>query len=111
MGTQDGRVVALGRGGEPEWTFQAEDAVLSVCVAGQAGDDSPPVAVGANDRRLYLLEEGGEVRWSHRFEIFRGGWAWYTRNSSVEAGEGRRPARRGKTGHPGGGYGPAAPLF
>ncbi len=84
VGTQDGRVVVLGQGGEPDWTFQAEDAVLSVCVAGQVGDDSPPVAVGANDRRLYLLEEGGKVRWSHRFEIFQGGWAWYTRNSSVE---------------------------
>ena len=83
-GTQDGRVVALSRDGETDWKFQAGDAVLSVCAAGQDGDDRAPVAVGANDRCLYYLDGEGAVRWSHRFEIFRGGWAWYTRNSSVE---------------------------
>lgn len=83
-GTQDGRVVALSREGETDWTFQAGDAVLSVCAAGQNGDESGPVAAGANDRCLYYLDGQGVVQWSHRFEIFRGGWAWYTRNSSVE---------------------------
>ncbi len=84
LGTDDGRVVALDPEGEPTWTFQAEDAVLSVCNAGQEDDDKAPVAAGSNDRHLYLLDEGGEARWSHKFELFTGGWAWYTRNSSVE---------------------------
>lgn len=84
LGTQDGRVVALSREGETDWTFQAGDAVLSVCAAGPNGDESGPVAAGANDRCLYYLDGEGAVQWSHRFEIFRGGWAWYTRNSSVE---------------------------
>lgn len=83
-GTQDGRVIALGEDGEPSWTFRAGDAVLSVCAAGPPGDESAPVAVGANDRRLTFLEGDGVERWSNTFEIFRGGWAWYTRNSSVE---------------------------
>ncbi|MDE2998396.1 MAG: VCBS repeat-containing protein [Gemmatimonadota bacterium] len=84
LGTQDGRVVALSRDGETDWTFQAGDAVLSVCAAGRDGDDRAPVAAGANDRCLYYLDDKGDVKWSHTFEIFRGGWAWYTRNSSVE---------------------------
>lgn len=83
-GTQDGRVVALSPDGDTDWTFQAGDAVLSVCAAGRNGDESGPVAAGANDRCLYYLDGEGAVQWSHRFEIFRGGWAWYTRNSSVE---------------------------
>ncbi len=83
-GTQDGRVVALSPDGETDWTFQAGDAVLSVCAAGPNGDESGPVAAGANDRCLYYLDGEGAMQWSHRFEIFRGGWAWYTRNSSVE---------------------------
>ncbi len=83
-GTQDGRVVALSREGETDWTFRAGDAVLSVCAAGRDGDAGTPVAAGANDRCLYYLDGEGAVQWSHEFEIFRGGWAWYTRNSSVE---------------------------
>ncbi len=83
-GTQDGRVVATTREGETDWTFRAGDAVLSVCAAGQAGDDRAPVAAGANNRCLYYLDGEGAVRWSHEFAIFRGGWEWYTRNSSVE---------------------------
>ena len=83
-GTQDGRVAALTQEGETDWTFRAGDAVLSVCAAGRAGDDRAPVAAGANNRRLYYLDGGGAVQWSHGFEIFQGGWAWYTRNSSVE---------------------------
>ena len=96
-GTQDGRVVALSREGETDWTFRAGDAVLSVCAAGRDGDESGPVAVGANNRYLYYLDGEGAVQWSHRFEIFRGGWAWYTRNSSVEL---VKPADLRGTGRP-----------
>jgi hypothetical protein len=84
VGTDDGRVVALEPDGKTAWTFRAEDAVLSVCAAGQDGDSEAPVAVGSNDRHLYLVDDGGAARWSHEFELFTGGWAWYTRNSSVE---------------------------
>ncbi len=79
-GTEDGRVVALDEQGEVDWTFQAEDAVLSVCAADAHG----AVAAGSNDRYLYLLGEGGTPRWSHRFEIFKGGYQRYARYSAVE---------------------------
>jgi len=80
LGTEDGRVVALDGQGRVDWTFQAEDAVLSVCAADARGG----VAAGSNDRYLYLLREGGTPRWSHRFEVFKGGYQRYARHSAVE---------------------------
>ena len=82
LGTEDGRVLALNRDGKPAWSFQAEGRVLSVCTADLDGGRC--VIAGADDRRLYLLEEGGEVRWSRAFEIYRGTWDRYARNSAVE---------------------------
>ncbi len=82
LGTEDGRVVALDENGKPAWSFQAEGSVLSVCAVDL--DGRPSVIVGADDRRLYLLEEGGAVRWSRAFEIYRGTWDRYARNSAVE---------------------------
>lgn len=82
LGTEDGRVLALDDNGKPAWSFRAEGPVLSVCPADLDGRRC--VIAGADDRRLYLLEEGGEVRWSRVFEIFRGTWDRYARNSAVE---------------------------
>lgn len=82
LGTEDGRVVALDPDGKPAWSFHAEGPVLSVCPADLDGRRC--VIAGAGDRHLYLLEEGGDVRWSHGFEIFTGTWDRYARNSAVE---------------------------
>ncbi|MCY3766539.1 MAG: hypothetical protein OXH06_14065 [Gemmatimonadetes bacterium] len=82
LGTVDGRVLALDDNGRPAWSFQAEGPVLSVCPADLDGRRC--VIAGADDRRLYLLEEGGGVQWSRGFEIFRGTWDRYARNSAVE---------------------------
>ena len=82
LGTDDGRVVALDENGRPSWSFQAEGRVLSVCPVELDGRRC--VVAGADDRRLYLLEEGGDVRWSRVFEIYRGTWDRYARNSAVE---------------------------
>ena len=82
LGTEDGRVLALDENGKPAWSFQAEGSVLSVCPVEMDGRRC--VIAGADDRRLYLLEEGGDVRWSRTFEIYRGTWDRYARNSAVE---------------------------
>ncbi len=82
LGTEDGRVLALDGDAKPVWSFHAEGRVLSVCTAELEGRSC--VIAGAGDRRLYLLEEGGHVRWSREFEIYRGTWDRYARNSAVE---------------------------
>ena len=82
LGTEDGRVLALDGNGKPAWSFQAIGPVLSVCPVDLDGRRC--VIAGADDRRLYLLEEGGDPRWSREFEIYRGTWDRYARNSAVE---------------------------
>ncbi|MDE3001343.1 MAG: hypothetical protein OXU79_19885, partial [Gemmatimonadota bacterium] len=82
LGTEDGRVLALDENGKPAWSFQAEGSVLSVCPA--EIDGRRCVIAGADDRHLYLLEDGGGVLWSRAFEIYRGTWDRYARNSAVE---------------------------
>ena len=82
LGTEDGRVAALDENGKPAWSFQAEGSVLSVGAVELDGRRC--VIAGADDRRLYLLEDGGGVRWSRAFEIYRGTWDRYARNSAVE---------------------------
>ena len=82
LGTEDGRVLALDGNGKPAWSFQADGPVLSVCPVDLDGRRC--VIAGADDRRLYLLEEGGDARWSREFEIYRGTWDRYARNSAVE---------------------------
>ena len=82
LGTEDGRVLALDENGKPAWFFQADGPVLSVC----------PVDLGraalrdCGRRRPSSLSTRGrrDARWSREFEIYRGTWDRYARNSAVE---------------------------
>ena len=84
LGTEDGRVMALGEGGETRWSAKLGGTVLSVSVGDLEGSGRPLVVAGTEDRRLHLLEEGGATRWSHEFEIYVGGWDRYARDAAVE---------------------------
>ena len=66
-GTSEGGVHLLGKDGAEAWSFEAEGEVRAVHLADIDGDGAPEAIVGTRDCRLYVLDAGGEPRWTHEF--------------------------------------------
>ncbi len=66
-GTVNGDVHLLGADGARAWSFEAKGEVRAVHLADIDGDGAPEAIVGTRDCRLYVLDAGGEPRWTHEF--------------------------------------------
>ena len=78
-------MIALGEDGEPSWKFHAQGTRCCRCVRrGSRATLTLRWRLARTTGASPFSTGDGAEQWSHTFEIFRGGWAWYTRNSSVE---------------------------